>query len=104
MSFPAESRTEYWNVVVAAMSSCLSTAAGEPLEVLDVVALLDAGLVADLADLHELGQVLIHRVHAVLRACLQRAVDLVGLALADQVADGRCRDKTPSCDRAPWPI
>src|SRR4051794_24422116 len=71
----------------------LSGPAAEPVEVLDVVALLDAGVVADLSALDEIGEVLVHRVHAVLRARLQRAVDLVRLALTDEVADRWSRDE-----------
>src|SRR4051794_26562933 len=69
--------------------NALSRPAAKPVEVLDVVALLLAGLVGDPTALHELRQVLVHRVHAVLRTCLQRAVDLVRLALTDEVAHGR---------------
>src|SRR3954454_24689642 len=87
-SFPPLSRTEYSNVVVA-IPQRLSGPAAEPIEVLDVVALLNAGLVSDLVRLHEVSQMLVHRVHAVLRTGLQGGVDLVGLALADQVADCR---------------
>ena len=43
--------------------------------------------------LHEVGEVLVQRVHAVLRAGLHGGVDLVGLALADEVADRRGRDE-----------
>src|SRR4051794_9806938 len=93
MSFPPRSRTEYSNVVVAIANYVLSGPAAEPVEVLDVVALLDAGVVSDLAALDELGEVLVHGVHAVLRARLERAVDLVRLALADEVADRRCGDE-----------
>src|SRR3954465_4446026 len=80
--------------------NALSRPAAKPVEVLDVVALLHAGVVRDVAALDELGQVLVHRVHAVLGAGLQRAVDLVGLALTDEVADGGrgpkdlCRHRT----------
>src|SRR3954447_4888441 len=70
-SFPALSRTEYSNVVVDAMTQSLSGPATEPVEVLDVVALLEAGVVGDAAAFHQLGQVLVHRVHAVLGAGLQ---------------------------------
>src|SRR4051794_6374623 len=69
--------------------NALSRPAAKPVEVLDVVALLLAGLVGDPAALHELRKVLVHRVHAVLRTRLERAVDLVRLALTDEVAHRR---------------
>ena len=68
-------------------------AAREPVEVLDVVALVQAGLVRDLPGLDQVGQVLVHGVHALLGAGLHGRVDLVRLALADQVADGGRRDQ-----------
>src|SRR5690606_38764460 len=61
----------------------------EAVEVLDVVALLEAGLVGDLPRLHQVGEVLVHRVHAKRGAGLHRRVDLVRLALADEVAHRR---------------
>src|SRR3954447_9374866 len=70
--------------------NALSRPATEPVEVLDVVALLLTGLVGDPAALDELGKVLVHRVHAVLRTCLKCAVDLVRLALTDEVAHRGC--------------
>src|SRR3954447_24764126 len=85
-SLPALSRTEDSNVVVA-ITQRLSGPAAKPIEVLDVVALLHAGLVGDLVCLDEVGQVLVHRVHSVLRARLKCGVDLVRLALTDEVAD-----------------
>src|SRR5437764_7365719 len=88
-NFPLLSRTEYSNVVVA-ITQRLSGPAAEPIEVLDVVALLHADLVSDLVRLHEVRQVLVHRVHSVPRTRLQRGVDLMCLALTDQVADSRC--------------
>src|SRR3954451_8149087 len=91
-SFPPLSRTEYSNVVVA-IPQRLSGPAAEPIEVLDVVALLEAGLVGDLVRLDEVGQMLVHGVHAVLRTGLQRGVDLVRLALTDEVADRRGGDQ-----------
>src|SRR3954452_10466915 len=91
-SLPALSRTEYSNVVVA-ISQRLSGPAAEPIEVLDVVALLEAGLVGDLVCLDEVGQMLVHRVHPVLGTGLERGVDLVRLAFADQVADRRSGDQ-----------
>src|SRR5690348_8073409 len=91
-SLPALSRTEYSNVVVA-ITQRLSGPAAEAVEVLDVVALLQAHVVRDLAGLDEIGKVLVHRVHAVAGTGLQRAVDLVRLALTDEVADrGRGRE------------
>src|SRR3954447_14968168 len=98
-SFPPLSRTEYSNVVVA-IPQRLSGPAAEPIEVLDVVALLEAGLVGDLVRLDEVGQMLVHRVHAVLRTGLQRGVDLVRLALTDEVADRGGRDQDLSSDNA----
>src|SRR5450631_2438257 len=84
-SLPARSRTVYWNVVV--MSWSPSSPAGKPVEVFDVVALLECGLVGDSATLDKLCQVLVHGVHAVPCARLQCGVDLVCLALADQIPD-----------------
>src|SRR4051794_26125508 len=69
--------------------NALSRPAAKPVEVLDVVALLLARLISDPTALDELSQVLVHRVHAVLRTRLQCAVDLVRLALTDEVADRR---------------
>ena len=46
-------------------------------------------------------QVLVHGVHAVLRAGLHGGVDLVGLALADEVADGRGGHQHLGRDGAP---
>src|SRR3954451_6224301 len=98
-SFPPLSRTEYSNVVVA-IPQRLSGPAAEPIEVLDVVALLEAGLVGDLVRLDEIGQVLVHRVHAVLGTGLKRGVDLVRLALTDEVADRGGRDQHLRCNHA----
>src|SRR4051812_21930784 len=98
-SLPLLSRTEYSNVVVA-ITQRLSGPAAKPIEVLDVVALLHAGLVGDLVRLDEVGQVLVHRVHSVLRARLQRGVDLVRLALADEVADRGRGDENLGGDNA----
>ena len=50
-------------------------------------------LAVDLAGADELGQRRVHGLHAVRRAGLEHGVDLVGLALADQVADRRRRDE-----------
>src|SRR3954447_18865260 len=80
--------------------NALSRPAAKPVEVLDVVALLLAGLIGDPATLHELRQVLVHRVHAVLGTCLERAVDLVRLALTDEVADGGRRHEDLGRDRS----
>jgi len=82
---PARSRTAYCKVDVAMGGSSAST--GQPVEVLDVVALLEPVLVGDLVDPHQLGEVLVEGVHAVLGAGLHRGVDLVHHALADQVTD-----------------
>src|SRR3954454_11475538 len=102
-SFPALSRTEYWNVVVAvAISQRLSGPAAEPVEVLDVVALLETGVVRDLSGLHELREGLVHRVHAVPATGLQGAVDLVRLAFADQVA--ACRRPGQNLGRGHAPL
>src|SRR6187551_1703698 len=63
------------------------------LEILDVVRLLMCSLMADLSRVDEIGEMLIHRVHAKVATGLHDRVDLVGLALADQVGDCRCRDE-----------
>src|SRR3954447_11457442 len=91
-SLPPRSRTAYSYVSVAMPSP--SDPAEEAVVVLDVVTLLEAVLVGDLPRAHQLGQVLVERVHAVLRAGLHRGVDLVRLSLADQVADRRRRRHT----------
>src|SRR3954447_10882265 len=88
-SLPPRSRTAYSYVSVAMPSP--SDPAEEAVVVLDVVTLLEAMLVGDLPRAHQLGQVLVERVHAVLRAGLHRGVDLVRLSLADEVADGGSR-------------
>src|SRR5450432_1288052 len=98
-SLPDRSLTVYWNVVVISISS--SSPAGEPVEVFDRVALLERRLVGDPATLDELGKVLIHRVHAVSCTGLKRRVDLVRLALADQVPDRGGGDKHLGGDCAP---
>ena len=49
---------------------------------------------------HELDQRGVHRLHAVRAAGLERGVDLVGLALADQVADRRGRHEHLDGDAA----
>src|SRR3954447_17980096 len=84
--------------------NALSRPAAKPVEVLDVVALLLAGLIGDPATLHELRQVLVHRVHAVAGPGLQRAVDLVRLALTDEVADGRGRHQDLGGNGAARPV
>src|SRR5919199_413768 len=91
-SVPRRSRTEYSKVLVAVLIAPSSAPPRQPVVVLDVVALLEALLVRDAPRAHELGQVLVQRVHPVLGACLHGGVDLVRLALADEVADGGCRD------------
>src|SRR5215210_7895791 len=101
--FPARSRTEYSYVNVAAIA-CLSASAGQPVEVLDVVALLETGLVGDPALLDEVREVLVHRVHPVLRPGLHGRVDLVGLAFTDQVPDGRRRDQHLGRDHPAVPV
>src|SRR5665648_609601 len=68
-------------------------ATDQSVEVLDVLALLQADLIRDLPGIDELSQVLVHRVHALLGAGLHRRVDLVGLALPDQVPDRRRRQQ-----------
>src|SRR5664279_6647240 len=89
-SLPARSRTEYLNVVaMSAYAFRRSGPAAEPVEVFDVVAFLHPGGMSDLAALDQLGQALVHRRHAELCSRLQRGVDLVRLALADEVADRR---------------
>src|SRR5215207_147831 len=50
-------------------------------------------LAGDLLATDEVGERRVHRLHAVGAAGLERRVDLVGLALADQVAHGRRRDE-----------
>src|SRR3954469_16348289 len=80
--------------------NALSRPAAKPVEVLDVVALLLAGLIGNPAALHELRQVLVHRVHAVLGTCLECAVNLVRLALTDEVADGGRRHEDLGRGRA----
>src|SRR5664280_3580568 len=93
-SLPARSRTEYWNVVaMSAYAFRRSGPAAEPVEVFDVVAFLHPGGMSDLAALDQLGQALVHRRHAELGSRLQRGVDLVRLALADEVADRRRGDQ-----------
>src|SRR5215218_7328063 len=57
--------------------------------VLGVVTALQALVVADVAAADEVGQVLVHGLHAVAAAGLQGRVDLMGLAVADQVPDRR---------------
>src|SRR3954453_16160578 len=50
-------------------------------------------LAGDLLAPHQVGERGVHRLHAVLATGLEHRVDLVGLALADQVADGRRGDE-----------
>src|SRR3954454_17754413 len=50
-------------------------------------------LAGDLLAPHQVGERGVHRLHAVLAAGLEHRVDLVRLALADQVADGRRGDE-----------
>src|SRR4029079_1613283 len=57
-------------------------------------------LARDLVLAHQLDERGVHRLHAVLCARLQRRVDLVRLALADQVADSRSRHEHLGGDRA----
>ena len=52
------------------------------------------------AGLDQFGEVLVHGLHALAEARLERRVDLVGLALADEVADGRRRDQDLGGDDA----
>src|SRR5664280_128855 len=93
-SLPARSRTEYLNVVaMSAYAFRRSGPAAEPVEVFDVVALLHADGMCDLPALDQLRQALVHRGHAELCSRLQRGVDLVRLALADEVADRRSGDQ-----------
>ena len=61
-------------------------------------------LQADLAFAHEPGQGRVHRLHPDARAGLQDGVDLVGLALADQVAHGRRGHEHLAGDHAPGPV
>src|SRR5690606_31713537 len=79
-------------------------AAREPVELLHMVALLEARLIGDAADAREVRKVLVHRVHAVLRAGLHRRIDLVRLALANEVANRRCRDHDLRGDGAAGPV
>src|SRR5215213_4471613 len=88
-SLPPRSRTAYSYVSVAIAAA--SDPAEESVVVLGVVTLVEAVLVGDLPGADQLGQVLVEGVHAVLRAGLHGGVDLVRLALPDQVADRRCR-------------
>src|SRR5664280_318071 len=89
-SLPARSRTEYLNVVaMSAYAFRRSGPTAEPVEVFDVVALLHADGMCDLPALDQFRERLIHRGHAVLGSRLEGGVDLVRLALADEVADRR---------------
>src|SRR3954469_17194381 len=57
-------------------------------------------LAGDLVLAHELDEGGVHRLHAMCGAGLERRVDLVCLALADQVADRRSRHQHLGGDRA----
>src|SRR5690554_778326 len=104
---PCESRTVYSKVFVAAIPQppALDRASGggralgharattgESVELLHMVALLEAGLIRDAADADKVGQMLVHGVHALLGTGLHRGVDLVRLAFPDEIADRGGRD------------
>ena len=55
--------------------------------------LLQRRLLGDLPRIDQLGQVLVHGVHALLASRLHRRRDLIGLALTDEVRDGRSHDE-----------
>src|SRR5680860_113263 len=58
----------------------------QPVELFDLVAALESDLVAHLAALDDLGEVLVHDLHPELPARLHRRIDLVRLSFADEVS------------------
>src|SRR5207249_1930582 len=95
MSLPLVSRTLYWyvsgmahpphSVPVAGLGRDRgSSAAHQTSQLLGVVAPLLGHRIRDLPGLHQMGQGLVHRPHAIAPPCLHGRVDLVDLRLADQ--------------------
>src|SRR4051794_21602792 len=72
-------------------SEAAHAAAGQAAQLLRRRRALLGHALGDLARAHELRERRIHRLHADVRAGLHRGRDLMRLALADQVADGRRR-------------
>src|SRR3954447_23356046 len=84
---------------VNVLSSAAAIGLGDPHGAHQATELLGRGrarlgqLARDLLPPHQVGERRVHRLHAMRAARLERGVDLVRLAFANQVADGRGRDE-----------